>query len=36
MGLINKAVPFEDYPRTVDELARQLASIPASKLAAMN
>jgi enoyl-CoA hydratase len=33
--LINEAVPFEELERTVSELAADLASIPASQLAAM-
>ncbi len=35
IGLINRAVPFKDLERTVREQADQLASIPASQLAAM-
>ena len=35
IGLINKAVPFDQLHDTVDEMARQLASIPASQLAVM-
>jgi enoyl-CoA hydratase len=34
-GLINKAVPFEELEREVATTAAQLASIPASQLAAM-
>ncbi len=34
-GLINRAVPFAELERTVAEQAGQLASIPASQLAAM-
>ncbi|MCC6948646.1 MAG: crotonase/enoyl-CoA hydratase family protein [Bradyrhizobiaceae bacterium] len=34
IGLINRAVPFADLERTVRETALQLASIPASQLAA--
>jgi enoyl-CoA hydratase len=35
IGLINQAVPFSQLERTVAAAARQLASIPASQLAAM-
>ena len=35
IGIINKAVPFSDLHDEVDEMARQLASIPASQLAVM-
>jgi enoyl-CoA hydratase len=35
VGLVNKAVPFEDLEREAYELARQLCSIPYSQLAAM-
>ncbi len=35
VGLINEAVPFEELEDTVRERAMQLASIPASQLAAM-
>jgi enoyl-CoA hydratase len=35
IGLINEAVPFEHLEQTVRERATQLASIPASQLAAM-
>ena len=35
IGLINEAVPFEKLEETVRERAEQLASIPASQLAAM-
>lgn len=35
IGLINEAVPFEELEQTVRERAEQLASIPASQLAAM-
>jgi enoyl-CoA hydratase len=35
VGLINEAVPFADLEATVRERAEQLASIPASQLAAM-
>ena len=35
IGLINEAVPFERLESTVQRMARQLASIPASQLAAM-
>jgi enoyl-CoA hydratase len=35
VGLINSSVPFADLERTVAETAQQLASIPASQLAAM-
>jgi enoyl-CoA hydratase len=35
IGLINKAVPFEDLEAEVAAMAAQLASIPASQLAAM-
>ncbi len=35
IGLINEAVPFEELEETVRERAMQLASIPASQLAAM-
>ena len=34
-GLVNRAVPFERLEETVQATARQLASIPASQLAAM-
>jgi enoyl-CoA hydratase len=34
-GLINRAVPFDELERTVKDQAEQLASIPASQLAAM-
>ncbi len=34
-GLINRAVPFAELERTVAEQARELASLPASQLAAM-
>ena len=34
-GLINQAVPFGQLEETVDELARSLAGIPSSQLAAM-
>jgi enoyl-CoA hydratase len=34
-GLVNKAVPFSELNDVVDEMARQLASIPASQLAVM-
>jgi enoyl-CoA hydratase len=34
-GLINAAVPFEELEREVGERARELASLPASQLAAM-
>lgn len=35
IGLINQAVPFDRLEETVREVARQLASIPLSQLAAM-
>jgi enoyl-CoA hydratase len=35
VGLINRSVPFAELERTVAEAAQQLASIPASQLAAM-
>jgi len=34
-GLINKAVPFAELEATVQQTARQLASIPLSQLSAM-
>jgi enoyl-CoA hydratase len=33
--LVNQAVPFEELEATVDSLARELAALPASQLAAM-
>lgn len=35
VGLVNRAVPFEDLERETYDLARQLCSIPYSQLAAM-
>jgi enoyl-CoA hydratase len=35
IGLINQAVPFSELEATVADTAQQLASIPASQLAAM-
>jgi enoyl-CoA hydratase len=34
-GLINRAVPFAELEATVQQIARQLASIPLSQLSAM-
>lgn len=35
IGLVNRAVPFAELHTVVDEMARQLAAIPASQLAVM-